>query len=142
MSKIEEVILFQIDRTSKMAKLYSQKDFDNRNVSITVEQWIVMKIIHENENISQKRIAELSLRDPAAITRTLDLLAKKDLIERNPTPNNRRQYQLQLTPKGDNYIKENLPQVTAQRKKSIQGLSEEEQSQLLSALLKIQNNLK
>jgi len=141
MKNIEEVILFQIDRTSKAAKLYSQKEFDSQNLPITVEQWILLKIIHENENISQKQLAELSLRDPAAITRTLDLLEKKGLLERHAVPNNRRQYHIRLTANGSEYIDEHLPRITAQRKKSVDGLTKTEQSQLLSMLLKIQKNL-
>ncbi|WP_456459488.1 MarR family winged helix-turn-helix transcriptional regulator [Reichenbachiella sp.] len=141
MDNIEDIILFQIDRTSKVAKLYSQKEFEKQNVPITTEQWIILKIIQEHKDISQKELADLSLRDPASITRTLDLLEKKSLIARKVTPNNRRQYRLGLTSNGESYIKEHLPRVTAQRKKSIAGLTELEQSQLLTMLRKIQKNL-
>ncbi|RMA56743.1 MarR family winged helix-turn-helix transcriptional regulator [Ulvibacter antarcticus] len=138
---IEEVILFQIDKTSKVAKQYSQREFDRLGLEITVEQWILLKIVHESNDISQKELAEKSLRDPASITRTLDLLQKKELINRLPIPENRRQYSIDLSKKGVVFIKTNMPLVDAHRKKSIEGLSEKEQRNLNELLKRIQENM-
>ena len=43
MKKIEDVILFQIDQTSKISKKHSQKEFDKLKLGITVEQWVILK---------------------------------------------------------------------------------------------------
>ena len=40
---IEDVTLFQIDKTSKTSKIYSQRELDKLGIDITVEQWIVFK---------------------------------------------------------------------------------------------------
>jgi DNA-binding MarR family transcriptional regulator len=140
--KIDNVILFQIEQTSKISKIYSQREFDRLKMDITVEQWILLKIIHENDGISQKEIAEKSLRDPAAITRTLDILQKKSLITRNPIPNNRRQYSISLTAIGLLFIKENLKTIETHRRKSLEGFSKDEIQILSKLLLKMQENLK
>ncbi len=79
---IESVILFQLDKTSKTAKQYSQREFERLGLGITVEQWILLKIIHESDDISQKELADQSFRDPASITRTLDLLHSRGFIDR------------------------------------------------------------
>src|SRR5687768_6069159 len=96
-NSLNDVILFIIDQTSKIARQYSQNEFDLLKIDVTVEQWVLLKIIHENEGLSQTVLAEKSHRDPASITRTLDLLEKKRLILRQPIPENRRQYNLKLT---------------------------------------------
>ncbi|MEQ8560740.1 MAG: MarR family transcriptional regulator [Cyclobacteriaceae bacterium] len=138
---IENVVLFQIDKTSKVSKLYSQREFDRLGMEITVEQWILLKIIDENDGLTQKELAQQSLRDPASITRTLDLLSRKDFIERKSVPDNRRQYSICLKPAGKIFIEKYLPVVDSHRAKSIEGLSNKEVQQLNQLLIKIQQNL-
>tara|TARA_B110000046_G_C13020761_1_gene411029 strand:+ start:3525 stop:3953 length:429 start_codon:yes stop_codon:yes gene_type:complete len=135
MKKIEEVILFQIEQASKASKHYSQREFDRLGISITVEQWILLKIISESIDLTQKDLAFKSSRDPASITRTLDLLQKKEFVSREKVPNNRRSYYICLTKKGESFIKKHMEVVTAQREKSVEGLDQKE-LELLSDMLK------
>jgi len=139
---LEDVILFQIEKTSKISKIYSQREFDRVGLNLTVDQWILLKIIQEQQPISQKDLAKKSLRDPASITRTLDLLQKKELIVRQSIPDNRRQYDLKLTPKGDKLINKNMKMVKEHRQRSIQDFTEDELNQLNRLLIKIQENMK
>lgn len=138
---IEKVILFQLDKTSKIAKQYSQKEFDRLGLGITVDQWVLLKIIEESAPLSQKELAKHSTRDPASITRTLDLLEKKQLIERESIKGNRRQYNIILTKQGNSFVQTNLALVSEHRRKSVEGLSKEDLEQLKRMLLKIQQNM-
>lgn len=139
---IENVILFQIDKTSKVSKLYSQREFDRLGMGITVEQWILLKIIEENDGLTQKELANKSFRDPASITRTLDILNKKEFVERNPVENNRRQYSISLTATGNGFIEKYMPIINSHRAKSIDGISQEELETLNRLLGKIQSNMR
>ncbi|MEQ8245600.1 MarR family transcriptional regulator [Fulvivirga sp.] len=139
--KIEDVILFQIEKTSKISKVYSQRDFDRLGLGITIEQWILLKIIEEFDQMSQKELAKKSLRDPASITRTLDLLSKKGLIERQAIENNRRQYNIKLSPAGKTFVKNNIGIVQKHRSKSVEGFTAEELKTLEGMLKRIQNNM-
>jgi len=139
---IEDVILFQIDRTSKISKIYSQREFDKKNLGITVDQWVLLKIIDETQPISQKNLADKSKRDPASITRTLDILERKQILLRETIPNNRRQYHIKLTRYGSNFVKENMKMISKHRKTSIKGLSDKDLQQLKAMLLKIQDNMR
>jgi len=140
--KIEEVILFQIDQTNKIAKQYSQKEFDRLGFGITVDQWVLLKLIDESEALSQKELAAKSFRDPASITRSLDILEKKDLITRMNVSGNRRSYSIHLSVQGMKFVAKNMELINAQRAKSIEGFTHDETSKLLSMLLKLQKNLK
>ncbi len=141
MTKIEDVILFQIDMTSKVSKQYAQKEFDKIGLGITIEQWIILKIISESPPLSQKELAEKSYRDPASITRTLDLLEKKKLLRRETIPTNRRTYVISLTKEGKQFINQHLPMVTAHRNKSIEGIGEADLKKLSLLLQKIRHNM-
>ena len=138
---IEEVILFQIDKTSKMAKQHSQKLVDERGMGITIEQWILLKIVHENAPLSQKELAKKSLRDPASITRTLDLLMKKDLLFREDIPGNRRSYNIRLSKEGESFVKEHMSFVQGLRENSVKGVSNKELQFLSDILKKMQSNM-
>ncbi|PIQ48851.1 MAG: hypothetical protein COW03_08050 [Cytophagales bacterium CG12_big_fil_rev_8_21_14_0_65_40_12] len=138
---IESIILFQIDKTSKVSKLYSQREFDRLGMGITVEQWILLKIIEENDGLTQKELAEKSLRDPASITRTLDLLNKKGFVERRPVEDNRRQYSICLKKEGTFLIEKYMPVISSHRAKSIEGITEQELEVLTLLLGKIQKNM-
>lgn len=141
MKKIEEVILFQIEQASKASKQYSQREFDRLGITITVEQWILLKIISEATDLTQKALALKSSRDPASITRTLDLLQKKEYITREKVPNNRRSYFICLTEKGAKFIDQHMGVVSAQREKSVEGLSQKELNMLSDMLIRIRKNM-
>jgi DNA-binding MarR family transcriptional regulator len=141
MARIEEVILFQIEKTNKMAKMYSQREFDRLQLNITVDQWILLKIIQEKSPISQKELADSSLRDQASITRTLDLLEKRNYISREAIEGNRRKYNLVLTTAGLQFVQTNMPFIEKYRQKSLEGFSEAEVKQLTSFLIRIQQNM-
>jgi MarR family transcriptional regulator for hemolysin len=139
---IENIPLFLIDQTSKLAKQHSQKEFDSAKLGITVDQWVLLKILDENPNISQTILANKSLRDPASITRTLDLLQKKELVLREAISDDRRQFNINLSTNGKKFVAEHMPMISKLRLQSISGLSKSELDNLRTILLKIQNNMR
>lgn len=139
---LQNVILFQLDQTSKMAKQHSQRELDQLNIEITVEQWIILKVIHEKPGLSQMELAAETYRDPASITRTLDLLQKKKLVARKPVRLNKRAYSLELTTEGDYFILQNTPLIAEMRQKALRGFSKSEAETLSAMLKKIQGNYK
>lgn len=141
MNNLNTVVLFQIDRTSKIAKQYSQKVFDHLELGITVDQWVLLKIIDEHEPLSQKELAIKSTRDPASITRTLDILEKKGLSQRMPILGNRRQYNVQLSKTGKAFVEENMDTIVLLRNKSLEGFTDEERKLLVDFLLRMQQNM-
>lgn len=141
MKDISRVILFQIDQTSKIAKQYSQREFDRLGIAITVEQWILMKIIDESQVLSQKDLAQLSLRDPASITRTLDLLEQKGLVRRSGFEGSRKQLEINLTEAGKDFISKHLPIIEMHRAQSLKGFTSEEIDLLGKMLKRIQENM-
>lgn len=138
---LNDVIIFQIDKTGKVAKQYSQKEFDRLGLGITVDQWVLLKIIENHEPLSQKELAVQSLRDPASITRTLDLLEKKNFLRREAIPGNRRQYNISLTKVGNDFVNTNMDMVNKHRLQSTAGFSKKELTQLKEMLIRIQQNL-
>jgi DNA-binding MarR family transcriptional regulator len=139
--KLTEVIFFSIDQTNKKIKQYAQKQFNLHKIDITTEQWVLLKILEENERISQVRLAEIALKDTASITRMIDILENKELLTRTDDENDRRRFTLSLTSKGYAYIKQHMPVVKAVREQGIKGFSQQELATLKTLLEKMEKNM-
>jgi MarR family transcriptional regulator, transcriptional regulator for hemolysin len=139
-ARLNDVVLFLIDQTSKVAKQAAQREFDLLHIGITVDQWVLLKMIQEYQELSQAELAERSHRDPASITRTLDLLQKKKLVVREAVAGNRRQYHIRLTKEGNYFILQHLPLVEELRAKALKGFTQKETAQLKDMLQRIQQN--
>lgn len=73
-----------------------------RHLNITVIQWSLMDQLYQHEGINQRELAQYCMKDPSSLTKTVDLLEKKELIVRKPDANDRRAFKLYLTAKGSN----------------------------------------
>jgi MarR family transcriptional regulator, transcriptional regulator for hemolysin len=140
--QLESILLYIIDQTSRIAKHYSQREFDLLGIEITVEQWIVMKVVEEKKGLSQNELAKETNRDPASITRTLDLLQKKGLIIREAIADNRRQHNIMLSKDGIVFVKQNMSLINDMRNVSIKGFSKDEVDSLISMLYRVQKNMR
>lgn len=138
--KLEDVLYYLIEKTSKVVRRYSQVRFAEAGVEITVDQWLVLKKIGESEQITQIELANAIFKDRASITRILDLLLAKKLVRKEPGAD-KRSYQLTLTAEGKRFTDQALAIVKSVRKKGIETMSDREQEQLRSSLLKIIKNL-
>ena len=99
MTENREKLSSLIYRINKMLKRDLQEQL--KPYGITTDQWMVLRRIYlSSGEYNQKELAEASFRERAAITRMVDIMEKKNLIERRNSPNDRREYLLYITPKG------------------------------------------
>ncbi len=69
-------------------------------------QWTTLSRIYRTEGCNQKKLAEMSIRNGAAITRTLNILESKELVKRENSVNDKREFLIYLTDKGYELYKE------------------------------------
>lgn len=139
--KLDDVVYFLIEQTDRKAKAHSAQAFLQAGIDITVEQWVLLKLIEQNAEISQNELAEKATKDAASITRMLDILQKKGLVQRLDAPNDRRKYLLALTAQGQALIAQHMNLVLGLRKQGVKGFSKQELEALKGMLLRIQSNL-
>jgi len=105
---------------------------------IAVEQRATLEIIKFEPDVNQTKIAKLLGKDKTTISRSLNSLEKKGLIQReNDVINDKRSNKILLTKKGEEILEETFPKVTAFRESINEKLSEEE----LELFFKILNKL-
>lgn len=132
---------YLLERTARRIKQYAQRQFALGSFDITVDQWLVMKNLHSQNDRKQSELAELIGKDNPTLTRIIDLLCKKGLTERRPHPSDRRSFTVHLTETGEQKLKELSPKISTIRMKAWENLSEEDYEQLKRILSRIYSNL-
>ncbi|SEJ48292.1 DNA-binding transcriptional regulator, MarR family [Cyclobacterium xiamenense] len=132
---------FLLDRTAKKVKQYAQQKFKLNEFDITVDQWLVMKNLDENERLSQTELAHLVFKDQPTLTRIVDILCKKGYVDRIPHPQDRRSYRLLLTSSGKEKVGELKPQIAQIRQKAWENLTERDFEEFKRILNTIYGNL-
>jgi len=132
---------FLLDRTARRVKQYAQNKFKLGDFDITVDQWLVMKNLSENELLSQSELAHMVFKDQPTLTRIIDILNKKGYVERIPHPQDRRSFQLILTDSGISKVIELRPQVASIRETAWENLNEEDFKDFKRILNTIYSNL-
>lgn len=132
---------FLLDRTARRVKQYAQRKFKLGDFDLTVDQWIVMKNLSENELLSQSELAQMVFKDQPTLTRIIDILSKKGYVERIPHPQDRRSFQIVLTDSGMGKVKELKPKISSIREKAWENLNDKDFEEFKRILNTIYNNL-
>lgn len=132
---------FLLDRTAKRVKQYAQSRFKELGFNITVDQWLVLRYLSDNRNLTQRELADLIFKDTPTLTRIIDLLCNKGLTERRIHPEDRRCFNVYLTSEGEKKVAEIRPLVRNVRLKAWEGLSEKDFEEFKRILNSIYTNL-
>jgi len=135
-------VLYLLEQAIKEYRKVSQKNIAKIVKDITVDQCLVLIILNKDTNISQNELATLIFKDNASITRMIELMVKKDYLNRTIHKEDRRKFNLQITEKGKKTIELLNPVIQINRETALNGLSLEEIDLLDKTLNKIIANCK
>jgi len=94
--------------------------------NIAIEQRATLEIIKFESNVNQTTIANLLGKDKTTISRSLNSLEKKGLIQRSETLNDKRSNIIELTKEGEMILEDTINEVTSYRESLNDKLSKEE----------------
>jgi DNA-binding MarR family transcriptional regulator len=135
-------VLYSIEQAIKEYRKVSQKNITKIVKDITIDQCLVLIILNKDEKISQNELANLIFKDNASITRMIELMVKKDYLNRTIHKEDRRKFNLEITEKGKKTLELINPIVQLNRETALNGLSLEEIDLLNKTLNKIITNCK
>ncbi|NRB63854.1 MAG: MarR family transcriptional regulator [Saprospiraceae bacterium] len=130
-----------MERTTKRMKQYFQRILSEADAGITVDQWVILQQLQEEDGRSQLSLAKATFKDAPTVTRIIDLLTQKGLVERELDANDRRKFRICLTSTGRKKIEAVLPLVIQFRESAWAGLSNEQIDNLVHSLNHIFENL-
>lgn len=140
LEKLENIIFYTIDKGIRTYRMYAQKRLREYGFQITIDQWLVLKVLTENPGIMQQEIAERVFKDNASVTRIIELLVKADYLERKINPDDRRKSNLKVTSKGKKIISDVQKVVLENRANALSGITQAELETVQRVLLKITEN--
>lgn len=142
-SDFNKTIAPWLGRTSKMMHEYITDVFHLNNISITKQQWIILKILVENpEGIIQNELAFITNRNKASLTRLINGMEKNELVTRIQSKEDSRKNIVVLTKNGNDLFLKTKPLMLESILKIQNGISENEMKIFIQILTKIQQNLK
>ena len=117
------------------------QELKRHQAGVSVDQWVVLKQISENNGSSQVEIGSSTVKDAPTTTRIIDQLVSKNLVSKQLDPEDRRRYMVFVTEKGRQLIERLIPVVQEYRQIPVQGFSAAEHKQLVGLLQRMLKNL-
>lgn len=138
---LNKTVIPWIARTGKLVELFLTNKFHDESIDLTMKQWVLLKILLENDGDMQNNIAKLTKRNKGSITRIIATLEDKNLVARMPDPNDQRINRVFVTKHGHKTFKATTPLILDAYKKLQHNLSPEEINTLINILKKVLQNI-
>lgn len=130
-----------LERTARRLKQHFQQQLSAAGAEITIDQWVVLRAIARDNGLSQLDLAKATYKDAPTLTRIIDLLCQKGLVERQPDEADRRRFCVYSTAAGRDKLAEAAPVMQAARAQAWEGIPPEKLEELIATLNMVYDNL-
>lgn len=137
---LDDILFYWLDKAIKQYRQFAQANLNEAGYSITVDQWLVLKVIQESPELGQAEIAERVFKDQASVARIIELLISKNLIQQQVSQTDRRRADRSLTQAGEVLLQAVAPIITSNRATALQHLSTEDINHLRQSMETIFKN--
>ena len=138
--RLQDVLFYSLESASKAYRRFAQARLNESGIDITIDQWLVLKAIHESPDITLQQVGAAVFKDFASVTRIVQLLERKKLLSRKPHPNDGRRSELMLSAAGEALIRKVEPIAQANRRHALGGIDAEKVARLREVLKRIVEN--
>ena len=138
--RLQDVLFYSLESAIKAYRRFAQARLYEAGVDITIDQWLVLKTIHESVDVTLQHVGTAVFKDFASITRIVQLLERKGLLRRKPHPTDGRRSELVLTSAGEAAIRTVEPIAQAYRRQAMEGIDAEDAARLRAVLNRITEN--
>ena len=122
-------------------KQYTAMALRQQEVDLTPEQFLLIDLLWNNGSMSQQQLADAMHKDKNSVTRFVDGLEKKQLVERRRNPDDRRSNRVVLTHKAEEMKQQTKEKGISMLDDILQGIPEDELRAFLETLGKITRNM-
>jgi DNA-binding MarR family transcriptional regulator len=119
-------VLFLLDRTLRQMRHALQLHLNEKNVNLTVDQWILLNEAASAGVISHNELSKRVSKDPASVTRIVSSLEESRLIARIPSKKDQRVLLLKVTAAGRKELQQAAAAIQQYRKSVLKGIEKEE----------------
>jgi DNA-binding MarR family transcriptional regulator len=108
-SDLDHTILPWLGRTMKAMDYYVIDFFKSKGLELTKPQMIVLKVLSRHDGIVQNNLAFITNRDKTSLTRLIDTMEKKGLVQRSVSEKDKRVKLVHITNEGNRMLEVALP---------------------------------
>ena len=138
---LKQKIGLHLTGVGNLSKIFAVQSFSGNNLQITPEQFTVLALLYENDELYQRQLSTLSLKDRANISRIVNILEGLGFVTKTPDVNGRKVYKIKITEEGKSIYKETLPVITSVWRDTAENISDTDLKIFHKVLYKIQQNL-
>lgn len=139
--ELDNSILPWLGKTMKMLGNYVEDEFNEAGIPITRIQFVTLKIISKNGDLPQNNLAFLCGRDKTTFTRNLNILERKQLVQRCVSTEDKRIKLISITPKGTQMLKQAQPIINKIMSSIEKDISETDREQFKDILSRIRTQI-
>ena len=141
LSDIDNTILPWLGRTAKAMDYFLADYFDAKGLNLTKAQMIVLRILSQNDGIVQNKLAFITNRDKASLTRLIETMEKKELVKRSTSTKDKRVKIVHITDSGIALLENARPYLKEIINKVQENVSEQDLLTTIKVLKQISKNI-
>jgi MarR family transcriptional regulator for hemolysin len=139
--QLEQAIGLNVNRTAFLMTEEIARRFSSHGQRLSAQDFGILFRLFKQGPMTQVEIAALMMRDKTTITRRIDGLVKKQLVERSPDPDDRRYFRVDLTATGHRALDVMIPLVRDFQQEVLSDIPDEEKAITIRTLKKISDRL-
>lgn len=138
--QLDQAIGMHVNRTAFLMTEEIARRFNKQGHAVTAQDFGILFRLSKGA-MTQVEIAVLMMRDKTTITRRIDALVKKQLVERKPDLNDRRYYRVCLTETGKQVLTALVPLVSDFQKELLSNIPGADKAVTIKTLKHISDQL-
>lgn len=137
-----ESIIYAMEQTVIYFRVKGAQFFNELNLGITIDQFVALDAIYCNDDICQRDLSKLILKDRSNTGRILNILEENGFVKRAiETKGKRLVKKIYITDMGKKIIEENQPKLKSAFSKILDDISQDEFTTLRNTLAKMKDSL-
>lgn len=137
-----ESIIHSMEQTVTYFRIKGAQFFNELKIGVTIDQFVTLDAIYCNEDICQRDLSKIILKDRSNTGRILNILEENGFITRAlETKGKRLVKKIYITQKGKKLVEESIPKLQSAFNKVFDDVSDEEFDILRGILKKLKNSL-
>jgi len=137
---LNDILFYSLERAIKSYRQFAQRQLVKHGFNITIDQWLVLKILYDNPEQTQHQVAETIFKDYASVSRIIELLVEKQYLVRTMHAADRRRFSLTLTENAVKLLDNMQPVIDQNRSLALKDINEIQTGQLQQLLNQIIKN--
>ena len=141
--KLADTLICNIEQVARLGRHSASKFFDkNSNLSVSFNDFLILEALFDNPDIHQRNLAKILVRSVANLSRELDRLEKRGLVERTVDVKDRRTVKtLKLSEAGQQVYQKACETCVKQVENIEDVFTQKEYETFMNYLFKLKNRL-